>query len=287
MSESESESLTSEEDTPKGPYDPTTIGKLKASEKIYQGTENGSFCFRPHLGEKGGGSTQPMPGSALIALGLTEICCDLGQGKVFYVPKPYLLPRGKAKRKEVKKEAQKAVWAFHRRPDLVYLPFVWGKKDKDDWMGMKHIHRSLLLSARGGSIPLRELVLPINLIYEPVQRATFPVNAYFDEDHAPRATLAILPKAYVWWHSELPLGIEQMQKGNIGYMADLAGAWYEMKERKVKSFQMKDAEDVVQKLRSMYFETSSRSLCRLETIIADIIEFDRLWTVVKNNDKEL
>ena len=69
-------------------------------------------------------------------------------------------------------------------------------------------------------------------------------------------------------------------------MADPAGAWYEMKEKKVKSFQMKDAEDVVQKLRSMYFETTTRSLCRLETIIADIIEFDRLWTIVKDNAKE-
>ena len=82
MSESESESLTSEEEEPTGPYNPTTIGKLETSEKIYQGTENGSFCFRPHLGEKFGGSTQPMPGSALVALGLTEICCDLGHGKV-------------------------------------------------------------------------------------------------------------------------------------------------------------------------------------------------------------
>lgn len=62
---------------------PLHIGKLHRDEKIYQGVDlHGRFLFRQEITTHEQPVRIPLRNRSLVALGLTEVCCELGQGKV-------------------------------------------------------------------------------------------------------------------------------------------------------------------------------------------------------------
>lgn len=83
------------------------------------------------------------------------------------------------------------MWVYYRMPDLVYIPFSWGERDKANWLAMDHegvcsllevklpsdcingfisiLDRQLLLNARSEIIMRKEVVMPIDLTYDPIK----------------------------------------------------------------------------------------------------------------------
>ena len=61
-----------------------TLGSLSLSQTIYQGVDaDGRHYFQPNLAVSYGiGFRKAIAYKELVALGLTEICCEMGKGKV-------------------------------------------------------------------------------------------------------------------------------------------------------------------------------------------------------------
>ena len=63
--------------------EPVVINKLPLTENIYQGCgEDGRLRFRQNIKITASSMQVSLPGNALVALGLTEVCRRVGQGKV-------------------------------------------------------------------------------------------------------------------------------------------------------------------------------------------------------------
>ena len=59
------------------------LGDLSPSDRIYDTVEDDQrLLFRTHLGFYHSGGVKSLEDSQLVALALTEVCCDKGKGKV-------------------------------------------------------------------------------------------------------------------------------------------------------------------------------------------------------------
>ena len=58
------------------------IDALPASDSIYQGVQDGGLLLRSSLVYHQGASVYAVTERQLVALALTEVCCDVGKGKV-------------------------------------------------------------------------------------------------------------------------------------------------------------------------------------------------------------
>ncbi|KAL8790224.1 MAG: hypothetical protein Q9213_000756, partial [Squamulea squamosa] len=88
---------------------------------------------------------------------------------------------------------------YYRLPRLVYVPIRWSKRDKDSWNAMEHKNRLQTLNVRAGGLMYKDIVMPINLIYDPSERRGFHFEAFVDEASGCLAVLFINPKAFVGW----------------------------------------------------------------------------------------
>ncbi|KAL8782351.1 MAG: hypothetical protein Q9213_005472 [Squamulea squamosa] len=70
------------------------LNNIAKDEPIYQGTDaKGQLLFRPHLKIWSSAEVIDLPKRGLIALGLTEVCCRKGKGKVFFLSMPEHIAR--------------------------------------------------------------------------------------------------------------------------------------------------------------------------------------------------
>ncbi|KAI4090523.1 MAG: hypothetical protein LQ344_004664 [Seirophora lacunosa] len=193
-----------------------TLVELHPDERVYRGVDSdGGLSFRQKLRE-GHQGTKAVRAQGLVALGLTEACCDIGVGKVhclhrrgkpqltsswvYYVPmldafpKDWKLPRDDAE----DRATLTVINGFYRIPRLLYAHIAWTAQERQDWMAMKHEDRLAVLNARGGALGQRDLVMPISFEYDPIEKQeAFRVTAYFGGLPGFRAFLAIVPKAYL------------------------------------------------------------------------------------------
>ncbi|KAL8762048.1 MAG: hypothetical protein Q9184_001895 [Pyrenodesmia sp. 2 TL-2023] len=149
------------------------------------------------------------------------------------------------------------IWGYQRLPKLVYVPFRWGEEDKTDWTLMSHNTRLSLLNGRGGSIMPRDV-------------ENFHINGLIDEHSGSKAVLAIVPKAYVGWYSELQQGTL-----TVWGSGEVSGAYYVVDHATLAKFQVANAEQVVQKLSDMYFANIPRCLVRYERLVDGLGELFR------------
>ncbi|KAL8730678.1 MAG: hypothetical protein Q9166_003870 [cf. Caloplaca sp. 2 TL-2023] len=249
------------------PMQPTGISSLGRNERIYQGTDGqGSLLFRQNL--KDGHLKLPL--RCLIALGLTEVCCREGKGKVLFVSMHERIFRKRASGRNGRQmvaASEGGMWALHRLPKLVYAPFIWGYEDKAMWNSMNHRDRLLLLNARGGNLMQKDLVMPVELLYDPIERERFYPNGLIDKYSGSKAMLAIVPQAFLGWYKELQpdelitYGVEEIEGGY--YVADHAA---------LAKHQLDNAEQVIAKLWSMYFSLKPRSVVKYQRIQEGVSE---------------
>ncbi|KAL8865973.1 MAG: hypothetical protein Q9198_009087 [Flavoplaca austrocitrina] len=114
----------------------------------------------------------------------------------------------------------------------------------------------------------------MDLVWEDEEKSTIRLNAY-NETQPTRATLVIAPKAYLGWHDELgekPIGKGFVEKG----FADGKGAFLVANDKILDKFKKANAQEVVQRLREMYFEGRPGSLIKLQEAIDGVVEFHNL-----------
>jgi hypothetical protein len=64
----------------------------------------------------------------MAAAAITEQCCDIGRGKVYWVPRSTFRTVG---RKPQVKE-------WYQVPQLVYVDELWSGKQQAEWMSLNH-----------------------------------------------------------------------------------------------------------------------------------------------------
>ncbi|EXJ62449.1 hypothetical protein A1O7_02884 [Cladophialophora yegresii CBS 114405] len=127
--------------------------------------------------------------AARVALALTELCCDDGQGKIFIF---HLPPRWAKTRGE--RENFHAYKAWRSLPALFYLPHEWTEAEQAEWKLLKpegRLHR--LVSVYGwvdDAIP----VLPFDVELQHVQLE----RPQLDGLSAAPVTVYLSPKPYVF-----------------------------------------------------------------------------------------
>lgn len=124
---------------------------------------------------------------------------------------------------------------------------------------MKHKDRLVMLNARAGTMPRATVILPIELIWEDEEKATIRLNAY-NETTPNRATLIIVPKAYLGWQGDLQKDNYSREYAQKGF-TDGAGAYTIAND--LEAYRVKNAEAIVTGLRKMYFEGRPGSLYSL------------------------
>ncbi|KAL9042668.1 MAG: hypothetical protein Q9180_000437 [Flavoplaca navasiana] len=264
---------------------PTSINSLPYTEAIFQGlNEHGGLQFRQHIHVHVNSEARALPSNALVALGLTEICCGIGRGKVFFIPMPTTLSRERFLKTPNKTEAARAIWGFYRMPRLVYVPLNWGPREQCQWADMTHDDRYQLLNGRAGGLQKEDMCMPIDLIYHADEHETFTINGYVDENAGCKATLAILPNAFVGWHSQFQNEAGPLQMAG-GSMDDAGGAWYTVEPRKVKHCSVETGEDVVKALRRMYFAQEPRSLVKFGEVVEGLIRLHENLACVEGSTK--
>ncbi|KAL8840116.1 MAG: hypothetical protein Q9170_001464 [Blastenia crenularia] len=270
-----------------------TLVELHPDERIYQGVDrDGGLSFRQRLRE-GHQGTKAVRAQGLIALGLTEACCDIGVGKVYHVPMLDAFPEvwGVGPPTEEYERTLTVTNGFYRIPRLLYTSVDWTPQERQDWMAMKHENRLAVLNARGGAVPQGGLVMPINLQYEPLERVRntisdmesqllmaqqehFKVTAHFSGLRGYRAFLAIVPKAYLTWNVDfdrLSCGYQLMDRGVC------QEAWGLMDPSTLHEYLMTDAERVVRKLDEMFFAEKERSLTLVSDVLRAVNRFYRAY----------
>ncbi|KAL8651116.1 MAG: hypothetical protein Q9210_003436 [Variospora velana] len=146
----------------------TRLDAVPASQKIYDGTDQeGRLKFSGYFLENNGGVHQSwklLEERYLVALALTEVCCEVRQGKVLYFPMREDLP-GKRSWLEPQAKCENTT-IFHRLPKLLYTPLKWEDEDVTIWTEMSHQDRLALLNARAGPIRRTDPVMPVDLVWE-------------------------------------------------------------------------------------------------------------------------
>ena len=131
---------------------------LATTDKIYLGeTSDGGLMFRDGLSRY----NKKIAAKCVVALGLTEVCCEIGKGKVcqdisfseagaeqrlkiFYVSMVEDLS-GPVVNELTGNAKKKAIYTFFRLPKLIYVPFIWTEEDRQIWKAMTHAGREFLI----------------------------------------------------------------------------------------------------------------------------------------------
>lgn len=103
------------------------------------------------------------------------------------------------------------------------------------------------------------------------------LNGYNGADTGTKALLAITPKAYLGWCTELQDKPDEFTFARSS-MEDGQGAWFVANLETLRKYQQGSAEAVLDRLWDMYFEGEPRSLVKFEDILRGVIEFHAAWT---------
>ncbi|KAL8927757.1 MAG: hypothetical protein Q9208_002173 [Pyrenodesmia sp. 3 TL-2023] len=266
------------------PYLRLNLSGLAQSKPVYLGLDsNAGLRFRQNLFVSGMSTNAPyLRGMSTVALGLNEACCQRGKGKVFMVAMLDSVPPLKGHTAEARKASRNVVRAFYRMPKLVYVPLRWSKKDQADWNSMTHTNRYLTLNARAGALMYKDLVMPVDLVYDPVEKASFQVDALIDDGSGCKVLLAIVPKAYLGWSWEFHQRATTTHMGGSS-MDNAAGAWHVVDEDDVADLRVGDADQVVETLDEMYYAKTPGSLVWMESLLRGMIELDRQLKIMDSD----
>ena len=100
------------------------------------------------------------------------------------------------------------------------------------------------------------------------------MSGYNDKDTGCMASLAILPKAYLSWCTNLQRNYLRYQIAKSS-LTDGRGAWYITNQKNLEEYRVRTGEDVVRRLGEMYFAGQARSLVMFKDILLSAIEFHR------------
>lgn len=160
------------------------FSRLDPGYRFYKGEDSlgGLKIARPYQTSEG----IKIPDHCAVALALTELCCfERGRGIV------YVFSQRCSSSTFVSRSA--AYTAFSRLADLLYVPYVWTERERDEWQQVKPQDRLHRLNARHGWIREHTPVLPIALEYQENTYTMTRIDGYTD---AP-TSLLILPQPYV------------------------------------------------------------------------------------------
>ncbi|KAL8707765.1 MAG: hypothetical protein Q9225_007710 [Loekoesia sp. 1 TL-2023] len=253
----------------------TLIGKVPPTENVYQGTDKDKrLLFRQNIyDEVVTKVTGYLTGSPLVALGLTEVCCRIGKGKVLWMDVGSNVPK-LAKETAAPELVAKTVRAHSRMPDLLYIPYIWGARDQAHWAAMEHNNRLQTLNARAGALMLTDVVMP----------EMFQFDAYSDEHSGCKALLAIVPKAFIGWCWQFHEKAIALHTSG-GSINDGGDAWYVVKERALVDYQVDNAEMVAMRLNEMYHAGVPRSLIKFEVLLKGIMQYHRYRLEMEDSRK--
>ena len=105
---------------------------------------------------------------------------------------------------------------------------------------------------------------------------TIRLNGYADESAGCKATLVIVPKAYLGWTRQLQENHKEVQMGGRK-VDDGKGLWLVADEQNMERYRMHGLEPIVQRLWDMYFEGEKGSLERFETVLRGLMYFNDIW----------
>ena len=147
----------------------------------------------------------------------------------------------------------------------------------------------------------KDCVMPVDLAYQITEDVSttrpymdpaliFPqedvrLNGYNGADTGTKALLAITPKAYLGWCTELqdkPDGFTFARSS----MEDGKGAWFEANHETLRMYQQDSVEAVLDRLWDMYYEGEPRSLVKFEHILLGLIEFHAAWSQIHFTSKQ-
>ncbi|KAL8870704.1 MAG: hypothetical protein Q9174_003312 [Haloplaca sp. 1 TL-2023] len=226
---------------------------MDRTENIYQGTDDaGRMCFRQNTRITTDLQGSWTPGIALVAMGLTEACCRIGTGKVYYVPtaKRYSKDPGTSGSKT--HDPTQRVWGFYRMPKLLYIPYHWSKEDKDSWLGMSH--------------------------YMGNSQEQWFINANVNDTSGPKVLLAIVPKTFLGWHTQMRQTASAAGKFQGGGLAmdDPRGSWHITDDTAMAEHRCENAEAVIEELCRMYNARMPGSHIQYRSLIDALIKLDGL-----------
>ncbi|KAL8837176.1 MAG: hypothetical protein Q9170_002637 [Blastenia crenularia] len=154
---------------------------------------------------------------------------------------------------------------FNRAPSVVEYPSGPGPAQST-----RDACRSGMGGPRDGEIRSNGYGMVIFLI----RRQTYiRFNAY-NENNPGRATLALVPKAYVGWHRQFSekCALRGFQRYSWG---DAMGAHLAVSPAKLKEWRAPNAKTIVQRFWEMYFEGEPRSLVKLQDLIDGVSKMER------------
>ncbi|KAL8809434.1 MAG: hypothetical protein Q9200_003425 [Gallowayella weberi] len=223
---------------------------VPASQDICEGMDaEGQFKLPTLIGNRAAGPWEakcfPLTDRYLIALILTECCCNERKGKLFYIPMEDRI--GKRKHLKNNKELTENACIYHRLPKLLYYPMPWDEEECNLWRAMAHTDRLQLLNARGGALPRGKYVMPIDLIFDTSEKVYVRLNAYNDAESGCQAILAIVPKAYLGWRADLYQSHGPLEFVGDGW-ADGRGAFYPADKKTLEKHQFWNPSDIVRRL---------------------------------------
>ncbi|KAL8671052.1 MAG: hypothetical protein Q9168_004445 [Polycauliona sp. 1 TL-2023] len=245
------------------------LHELDPSVSMDQGLDSiGGLKYRANIfiNNKATSENTPLEDRQLVALALTEACCKIGSGKVFWVALPQKPDLSELHWDASNQLAYEATFAYEQAPKLVYQLYNWGDIDKSYWLGLKHSDRLAFLQLFGADINLTGIpLLPIELSYDALERTVTVFNGLNDEETGPKATLIIAPKAYLGWSRQLKQGAELV-------VEDYTTTLWNCDLQHLETYRRKTSIDVVNGLFEMMVrENEPRAVCFLK----DIVEYMR------------
>lgn len=190
-------------------FPPTSLTSLRPYEEIYQGVDDeGNLCFRDNLTHRPGGHRRFLPWWSALALGLMEICCKVGQGKVRvsganhasqvskqltfstrYTICKCLMSLRRRNTRHVRIQMQQQKWCVHSiecRDSCIddiggahrtkpygrqwLRPVLLTAIPRRQRRSLLQPDRLQLLHARGGGLFDDDIVMPIDVTYDPIER---------------------------------------------------------------------------------------------------------------------
>ncbi|MDI1490062.1 MAG: hypothetical protein OHK93_001261 [Ramalina farinacea] len=205
--------------------------------------------------------SRPLDDSQRLALALTEACCKIGRGKIFYLPgrrTPNDPPMGPGP-----SEGDEAK-IYYRLPQLLYLPFIWDPAASKRWLDIDHEEqtdiaasgRLCLLNARSGGLNLNAVVMPIDVSWsQPSQDAVY-VNAYTEPQFV---MMFVTPRIFLGQGFQIrdvcPPYAEHW--GDVGGNARWA-VTFKVTEEDLEDYRVQDVETLARRLFDLFFQADKK-----------------------------
>ncbi|OAP59510.1 hypothetical protein AYL99_06808 [Fonsecaea erecta] len=227
------------------------IDKLEPGTKFYLGEDSRGGLKIRRVNNSEPELTGTVSDSLCMAITLTELCCELGYGKV------YQYSGVDPEENHVKNWGPGAYAAFARLPDLIYVPQMWSEADKEAWRALTPEQLAVLLNARTSDAEDKGPFLPIALEF----RSTELDSVCLRGTTTAAATIAVLPQPYVGETDKMrnALGARVLQRSSDGKVVD---SWFLGSRESVARFAVPGGVGIINALDCMFWGDTDWALCR-------------------------